>query len=98
MKIVIALGGNALGNTLPEQMEAVRGTGKAIADLIEAGHQVVISHGNGPQVGMIKLLMGEAVPISVCVGMSQGYIGYDLQNALREELLERGMPRPVSPC
>lgn len=95
MKIVIALGGNALGNTLPEQMEAVRGTGKAIADLIEAGHQVVISHGNGPQVGMIKLLMGDAAPISVCVGMSQGYIGYDLQNALREELLGRGIGKPV---
>lgn len=95
MKIVLALGGNALGNTLPEQMEAVKGTAGAIADLIEAGHQVVISHGNGPQVGMIKLMMGDTAPMSVCVAMSQGYIGYDLQNALREELLGRGVSRPV---
>ena len=95
MKIVIALGGNALGNTLPEQMAAVKHTARAIADLIQAGHQVVIAHGNGPQVGMIKLMMGDTAPMSVCVAMSQGYIGYDLQNALREELLARGSARPV---
>ena len=104
-KIVIALGGNALGNNLPEQMAAVKNTAKAIADLIEEGNEVVISHGNGPQVGMINLAMGElakadpgnpVAPLSVCVAMSQGYIGYDLQNALREELLDRGIHKPVS--
>ena len=103
-RIVIALGGNALGNNLPEQMAAVKYTAKAIADLIEEGHQVVISHGNGPQVGMIQNAMAEysrvhnqpLAPLSVCVAMSQGYIGYDLQNALREELLDRGAPRPCS--
>lgn len=95
MKIVLALGGNALGNTLPEQMAAVKDTAKAIADLIEAGHEVVISHGNGPQVGMIKQMMGDTAPMSVCVAMSQGYIGYDLQNALREELRNRGVQIPV---
>ncbi len=103
-KIVIALGGNALGNNLPEQMIAVKQTAKAIAGLIEEGHQVIISHGNGPQVGMIQNAMAEfsrahgepLAPLSVCVAMSQGYIGYDLQNALREELLNRGIARPVS--
>jgi carbamate kinase len=104
-RIVIALGGNALGNTLPEQYEAVKTTSKAIADLIEDGYEVIISHGNGPQVGMIQLAMNEltrldakytAPPLSVCVAMSQGYIGYDLQNALREELLNRGIQKPVS--
>ncbi|MEG1432445.1 carbamate kinase [Eubacterium sp.] len=104
-KIVIALGGNALGNNLPEQMAAVKETAKAIVDLIEEGNEVVISHGNGPQVGMINLAMGElakvdpgnpVAPLSVCVAMSQGYIGYDLQNAIREELLDRGINKPVS--
>ncbi len=104
-KIVIALGGNALGNNLPEQMIAVRETSKAIADLIEEGHEVVISHGNGPQVGMINNAMAQfsianpdqpMAPLSVCVAMSQGYIGYDLQNTLREELLNRGINKPVS--
>ncbi|MGL4799543.1 MAG: carbamate kinase [Cellulosilyticaceae bacterium] len=103
-KIVIALGGNALGNNLHEQMIAVKETAKAIADLVEEGHQVVISHGNGPQVGMINVAMGEmhladprtpVIPMSVCVAMSQGYIGYDIQNSLREELLERGIQKPV---
>ena len=103
-KIVIALGGNALGNNLPQQMVAVQKTAKTIADLVQQGHQVIISHGNGPQVGMIQNAMAEfsrahgepLAPLSVCVAMSQGYIGYDLQNALREELLSRGIPRPVS--
>ncbi|MDO4556279.1 MAG: carbamate kinase [Lachnospiraceae bacterium] len=104
-KIVIALGGNALGNNLPEQMIAVKQTAAAIADLIEDGHQVVISHGNGPQVGMIHIAMAELnrlypgftpAPMSVCVGMSQGYIGYDLQNSLRAELLNRGISKPVT--
>ena len=105
-RIVIALGGNALGNNLPEQMIAVKKTSKAIADLIEEGHEVIISHGNGPQVGMIQTAMTELVrsdpekyipcPLSVCVAMSQGYIGYDLQNALREELLDRGIEKGVA--
>ncbi len=104
-RIVIALGGNALGNNLPEQMAAVRHTAKAIVDLIEEGHQVVVAHGNGPQVGMINAAMTTLsredhrhplAPMSVCTAMSQGYIGYDLQNSLREELLDRGIPRPVA--
>lgn len=105
-RIVVALGGNALGSNLPEQMEAVRGTAAAIADLIVAGNEVVIVHGNGPQVGMIANAMAELtrsdpekyvpVPLSVCGAMSQGYIGYDLQNALLEELLNRGVEKGVS--
>jgi len=104
-RIVIALGGNALGNTLAEQMAAVKITSKAIADLIEDGHEVVIAHGNGPQVGMLSLAMDYAakydtrtphMPMSVCIALSQGYIGYDLQNALREELLDRGREIPVA--
>ena len=100
-RVVIALGGNALGNNLPEQMIATRQTAKAIVDLIEEGCEVVIAHGNGPQVGMIQNAMSElvrsdpekyiTVPLSVCVAMSQGYIGYDLQNAMREEMLDRGI-------
>ena len=105
-RIVVALGGNALGKNLPQQMAAVKITAKAITDLIEAGHEVVIAHGNGPQVGMIQNAMAQLVrsepenhvpfPLSVCVAMSQGYIGYDLQNALREEMLDRGIDRGVS--
>ena len=101
-RIVIALGGNALGNTLPEQMQAVKTTARALCDLIEEGHQVVVVHGNGPQVGMINNAMAALsredenqpnTPLSVCVAMSQAYIGYDLQNALREELRKRGFMR-----
>ena len=105
-RIVIALGGNALGDNLPEQMIAVKQTAKAIADLIEGGNEVIVAHGNGPQVGMIQAAMTELTrsnpekyipcPLSVCVAMSQGYIGYDLQNALREELLDRGIPKPCA--
>ena len=104
-RIVLALGGNALGNNLPEQMVAVKTTAKAIADLIEDGYEVVVTHGNGPQVGNINIAMEELhriypndplTPLSVCVAMSQGYIGYDLQNALREELLNRGINKSVS--
>ena len=105
-RIVVALGGNALGSNLPEQMEAVKTTSKAIVDLIEAGNEVIIAHGNGPQVGMIQNAMTELtrtnpekypmVPLSVCTAMSQGYIGYDLQNALREELLNRGIHKGVA--
>ena len=102
-RIVIALGGNALGNNLPEQMEAVKHTARAIVDLIEQGNEVVVAHGNGPQVGMIQEAMTQLTrsnpekyipcPLSVCVAMSQGYIGYDLQNALREEMLDRGIDK-----
>ena len=104
-RIVIALGGNALGNNLPEQMAAVKHTAKAIVDLIQEGHQVVVAHGNGPQVGMINVAMTTLsredkqhpiAPMSVCTAMSQGYIGYDLQNSLREELLDRGIRKPVA--
>ncbi|MHA7847393.1 carbamate kinase [Serratia sp. D1N4] len=104
-KIVLALGGNALGEGLAEQMQAVKTTARAIVDLIEHGHQVVVTHGNGPQVGMINLAFEAAakteahtpmLPMSVCVALSQGYIGYDLQNALREELLDRHIDKPVA--
>ena len=105
-RVVIALGGNALGKNLPEQMVASHRTAKAICDLIEEGCEVVIAHGNGPQVGMIQNAMNAlvrtdperyiTVPLSVCVAMSQGYIGYDLQNAMREEMLDRGIDLGVA--
>ena len=104
-KIVLALGGNALGDDLAGQMQAVRHTARTIVDLIALGHQVVVTHGNGPQVGMINQAFEAAakteahtpmLPMSVCVAMSQGYIGYDLQNAIREELLTRQLDIPVA--
>lgn len=104
-KIVIALGHDALGTTLPEQKSATKKTAKAVADFIKDDYEVVISHSNGPQVGMIHTAMAEfcriypeytATPMSVCSAMSQGYIGYDLQNAIRTELLNRGIYKPVS--
>lgn len=104
-KIVIALGGNALGSNLDEQKIAIKSAAKAIVDLIEAGNEVVITHGNGPQVGMINNAMTEFIkenpqyikcPMSVCVAMSQGYIGYDLQNNIREELLNRGIKKEIT--
>lgn len=104
-KIVVALGGNALGNNPAEQIEAVRHTAKPIVDLIADGNEVVIAHGNGPQVGMINLAMDVAsqssastpeMPFPECGAMSQGYIGYHLQNAIREELLNRNMNIPVA--
>ena len=103
-RIVIALGGNALGNSLAEQKVAVRGAAQAIADLIEQGHEVVIAHGNGPQVGALTLALEAAgkteaktehFPLQVCIAMTQGYIGADLQNILREELMDRGIAKPV---
>ena len=103
-KIVIALGGNALGNTPAEQLALVIGTAKPIVDLIEAGNQVIIAHGNGPQVGMINLGMSTAaaagaikadMPFPECGAMSQGYIGYHLQNAIQNELAARGLSTPV---
>ncbi len=104
-RVVVALGHRALGTTLPEQKEAVKNTSRVIADLIEKGYQVAITHSNAPQVGMIHTAMNEfgkehenytAAPMSVCSAMSQGYIGYDLQNGIREELMNRGIYRTVS--
>lgn len=104
-RVVVALGHRALGTTLPEQKIAVKNTAKVIADLIEEGFQVAITHSNAPQIGMIHTAMNEfghkyegytAAPMSVCSAMSQGYIGYDLQNGIREELLNRGIYRTVS--
>lgn len=105
-RIVVALGGNALGKNLPEQMAAVKHTSKAIVDLIAKGNEVIVAHGNGPQVGMIQEAMTQLTrsdpekyipcPLSVCVAMSQGYIGYDLQNAIREELANRDIHHGVT--
>lgn len=104
-RIVIALGHHALGTTLPEQKTATVKTAKAIASFIKDDYQVAITHSNGPQVGMIHMAMAEfcriypeytATPMSVCSAMSQGYIGYDLQNAIRTELLGRGIYKAVS--
>ncbi len=104
-KIVIALGRNAFGTTFPEQQENVKLAAKAVADLVELKYQVCITHSNGPQVGMIQTAMTEfsrldnsytVAPMSVCSAMSQGYIGYDLQNAIRSELLNRGIYKPVA--
>ncbi len=97
-RLVIALGGNALGNTAQQQIEKVREAAKAIVDLIVEGHDVVVTHGNGPQVGMINLAFekGEqggftpGMPLQECTAMSQGYIGYHLQQAIDAELVSRG--------
>lgn len=104
-RIVVALGHSALGKTFPKQKEAIKNAAIAITDLVEARYQVVITHSNGPQVGMIHAAMTEysrlepentVAPMSVCSAMSQGYIGYDLQNAIRTELLDRGIYKPVA--
>lgn len=104
-KVVIALGHRALGTTFPEQQQAVKNSAKVMADLVEAGCQLIITHSNAPQVGMIHTAMNEfahfhsdftGAPMSVCSAMSQGYIGYDIQNALREELVKRGIFKTVS--
>lgn len=104
-KVVVALGHSALGKTFPEQKEAVKAAAKAIADLVSAKYQIVITHSNGTQVGMIHSAMTEysklapentVAPLSLCSAMSQGYIGFDLQNAIRTELLDRGIFRTVS--
>ncbi len=103
--VVVALGHKALGTTLPEQKIATKSAAKAIADLVEEGAKVVISHSNGSQVGMIHTAMNEFgkthpdytfAPMSVCSAMSQGYIGYDLQNAIRAEFISRGIYKPVA--
>lgn len=104
-RIVIALGRNAFGETFPEQQKNVKKAAEAIADLVEQKFQIAITHSNGPQVGMIQTAMTEfsrldnrytVAPMSLCGAMSQGYIGYDLQNAIRTELLNRGIFKPVS--
>ncbi len=104
-RIVIAIGHKDLGTNLPEQKAAVAKTAKVIADFIQDGWQVAIVHSNAPQVGMIHTAMNEfgkqhdgysKAPMSVCSAMSQGYIGYDMQNGIRAELIKRGIYKPVS--
>lgn len=104
MKLVVALGGNALGNTPQEQQAIVKKTAHALLDLVKDGHQVVLVHGNGPQVGMINLSFEVAhdanskvppMPFPECGAMSQGYIGYHLQQALQNELAMRQVQLPV---
>ena len=104
-KIVVSLGHSALGYTTEAQRDAVRVTAKALADLVEENYQLTITHSNGPQVSMIHKAMTELrrvyidytpAPMCVCSAMSQGYVGYDIQNTLRSELLSRGISKPVS--
>ena len=104
-KVVVALGHEALGSTIVEQLDAVKNTAKALADLVEADYQLTITHSNGPQVSMIHKAMTELrriyidytpAPMCVCSAMSQGYVGYDIQNSLKSELLSRGISKPVS--
>ena len=101
-RIVVALGGNALGNTPEEQLELVRHTAKTIVDLAQEGYEVIVGHGNGPQVGMINLAMEFSstkggntpyMPFPECGAMSQGYIGYHLQQAIQQELKVRGVDK-----
>ena len=95
-RIVVALGRNAFGETFPEQQKHIKKAADAIADLTETGYEIAITHSNGPQDGMIKDSRYTVAPMSLCGAMSQGYIGYDLQNAIRTELLNRGIFKPVS--
>lgn len=104
-KVVVSLGHDALGYTTTEQWDAVKITAKALADLVEEDYQLTITHSNGPQVSMIHKAMTELrrvyidytpAPMCVCSAMSQGYVGYDIQNALRAELLDRGISKAVS--
>lgn len=104
-KAVVSLGHEALGYTTTEQWDAVKKTAKALADLAEADYQLTITHSNGPQISMIHKAMAELrrvnpdytpVPMCVCSAMSQGYVGYDIQNSLRSEFLSRGISTPVS--
>lgn len=103
-RVVVALGHKALGTTFPEQQVAVKNSARILADLVEEGAQLIITHSNAPQIGMIHTAMNEfaklhetyGAPMSICSAMSQGYIGYDIQNALRSELLKRGLYKTVS--
>ena len=104
-RLVMALGHDALGTNLPEQKAAVAKTAKIVADFIQDSWQVAIVHSNAPQLSMIHTAMNEfgkqhegytPAPMSVCSAMSQGYIGYDLQNGIRTELIKRGIYKPVS--
>ncbi len=104
-RAVVSLGHEALGYTTGAQKDAVKVTARALADLVEEDYQLTITHSNGPQVSMIHKAMTELrrvytdytpAPMCVCSAMSQGYVGYDIQNALRSELLGRGIPKPVS--
>ena len=104
-RVVVSLGHDALGYTTGAQRDAVRVTARALADLVEEDYQLTITHSNGPQVSMIHKAMTELrrvytdytpAPMCVCSAMSQGYVGYDIQNALRSELLSRGISKPVS--
>ena len=104
-RIVVALGGNALGKTPQEQLSLVRETARPLADLAEKGYELIIGHGNGPQVGMINLAMEYSsqrgggtpfMPFPECGAMTQGYIGYHLQQALQEELRRRGLRKEVA--
>ena len=103
-RIVVALGGNALGRTPTEQLSLVRETARPLVDLVEKGYELVIGHGNGPQVGMINLAMEYSsqrgggtpfMPFAECGAMTQGYIGYHLQQALQMELQRRGIQKEV---
>ena len=99
-RIVLAIGGNALGTNLNEQRQIIQETSKSIIDLVEAGHQVILTHGNGPQVGMVHKAFSvasehsaiEEMPFCECVAMTQGYIGFHLQNAIRNEIVKRALP------
>lgn len=104
-RIVIALGGNALGNTPEEQKQKIDEAAPALVGLISQGYEIIVSHGNGPQVGMINLAFTESsgankkippIDLPECTAMSQGYIGYHLQNGIKRELRREGMPWHVA--
>lgn len=100
-RYVISLGGNALGNNAEEQKKLLKYVAHAIYPLIEMNHDIVIVHGNGPQVGMINLAFNESpstplMPFAECGAMSQGYIGYHIQNAIQNIMLERHIKRPIA--